>query len=240
MRRPLVAIVACLSDRQGDPVHAVSDRYVRPVAEQAGADVVVIPALGALADASVLGSRIDGLLLGGSPSNVEPARYGSSVSATGPFDTARDSTSLTLITAMVAAAKPVFGICRGLQEINVAFGGTLRHIGPTPLHHAATETLGPAMFEHRHPVRLSSGGALREAAGADWIEVNSVHYQTIDKLGDGLVVEACAADGVIEAIAAVSTPAPVFAVQWHPEWDANAWEGSSLFFTAMRQALGTT
>jgi putative glutamine amidotransferase len=223
VRRPLLGIVSCFSAGAADPGHSVADRYVRPVAEQSGASVVLIPAVADRADADALAHHLDGVLLAGSPSNVEPARFGSRDAGTGPFDPARDATSLALIKAMVSAAKPVFGICRGMQEINVAFGGTLRHIDHCPLHHAGTDVVGAEMFDHRHPVRLV-GGSL--GAGDVELEVNSVHYQAIDRLGEGLIVEAVSA-----------AAAPVIAVQWHPEWNTVGWAGSTLFFTALRRML---
>lgn len=237
--RPLLGLMCCLRDREGDSLHVVADRYVRAVAQQTGAALVLLPALAGEADAHAIAQHLDAVLLTGSPSNVEPALYGASGDENGPFDSERDRTSLDLIAAMIANAKPVFGICRGFQELNVAFGGTLEHIGKTELHHADTDIVGPKMFSHRHLVELASDGMLAKATTKARIEVNSVHYQAIARLGAGLRVEALAPDGVVEAFAATATPAPVFAVQWHPEWEAGQTPSSEGFFKIVRGALGT-
>ena len=142
-----------------------------------------------------------------------------------------------LIAAMLDLGKPVFGICRGLQELNVAFGGALRRDASRAdellAHHAPDEAAFDAMFDHHHDVALSPGGVLSRGLGRASLSVNSVHYQAIDTLGAGLTVEATAPDGVVEAVSARVDDAQVLAVQWHPEWrtDANP-DFPSLFPTA--------
>ena len=119
------------------------------------------------------------------------------------------------------AGKPVFGICRGLQEINVALGGTLRDLriaGSGGVHHAPPGAALDDMFAFAHPVRVVPGSMLQRFTERENLEVNSVHFQAIDRLAKGLTVNATSADGIIEAVSATHTPAPVFAVQWHPEW----------------------
>jgi putative glutamine amidotransferase len=146
-----------------------------------------------------------------------------------------------LIDAMLELGKPVFGICRGFQELNVAFGGTLRrdmadHPALIP-HHAPPGAGFTEMFEHVHPVKLEPGGVLHRAYRCDELDVVSVHFQGADKLGRGLKVEATAPDGVVEAVSAEVNGAPVLAVQWHPEW--RSWENpqSQLFFQLLGRAL---
>jgi putative glutamine amidotransferase len=210
---------------------------LRAPAAHADADVVLVPALPGLTDWTSLASRLDGLLLTGSPSNMEPWRYGAST-GDGPFDPARDTTTLALGQAMLRAGKPVFGICRGFQELNVAFGGTLQTV-PTdgPVSHHAPDGIGLAeMFAATHPVTLTPGGVLADALGAEII-VNTVHYQGVATLGQGLTVEARAPDGLVEAFSAQVGTAEVLAVQWHPEWDADSNPASAWFFQRLGRAL---
>lgn len=235
--RPLLGISCCIRQMDGEPVHRVIDRYLRAPARHSGADVVLVPALGALTDTASLAARLDGLLLTGSTSNLEAARYGGAP-VDGPFDPARDATTLALARAMIDAGKPVFGICRGFQELNVVFGGTLQQLAPGPVaHHAPPGVSLEAMFAQEHAVALTPGGTLATGLGTDRATVNSVHFQGVDRLGDGLTVEAIADDGLVEAFSATGTRAPVLAVQWHPEWDADTNPQSRWFFTALGEAL---
>jgi putative glutamine amidotransferase len=186
--------------------------------------------------------RIDGLLLTGTPSNLDPKRYGAlAEDALGPFDPDRDEMTSELIAAMLDLGKPVFGICRGFQELNVAFGGTLRRdMAEHPdllRHHAPDGVSFEEMFDHIHPVRLEEDGILKRAYGRDALDIVSVHYQGVDALGAGLRVEARAPDGVIEAVSANVNGAPVLAVQWHPEWKASENPQSQLFFQLLGRAL---
>ncbi|HLV82479.1 MAG TPA: gamma-glutamyl-gamma-aminobutyrate hydrolase family protein, partial [Devosia sp.] len=140
-----------------------------------------------------------------------------------PFDPGRDSMSALLIKAALAAGKPVFGICRGLQEINVALGGTLvdqrdATDQPSLQHHAPEDASLEEMLAHSHSVEIVPGTPLADIAGTQSIDINSVHFQTLGLLGKGLVVNARAADGVVEAVSATSGAATILAVQWHPEW----------------------
>ncbi len=238
MARPLLGIVACTRDYEEEVIHRVIDRYLRAPAQGAGADVVMVPALGDLADQRNLAARIDGLLLTGSTSNLESWRYGGS-GGDGPFDPPRDDTSLTLARTMLDAGKPVFGICRGFQELNVVFGGTVQHLPPAAqaTHHAPAGVPLAALFDHCHPVIPVPGGLLARALGEAPISVNSVHFQAVATLASGLTAEAHACDGLVEAFSARVGAAQVLAVQWHPEWDADTNPQSRWFFTALGQAL---
>ena len=235
--RPLLGIVACTRNLDGETIHRVIDRYLRAPARWSGVDVVLIPALDDLAAHTNLAARIDGLLLTGSTSNLESWRYGGTA-LHGPFDPARDTTSLTLARAMLDAGKPVFGICRGFQELNVVFGGTLQHLPAQGLHHAPAGVSIGAMFSHSHPVSPVPGEVIAIALGNAPITVNSVHFQAVQTLGPGLVAEAHAADGLVEAFSAKVGTARVLGVQWHPEWDADTNPQSRWFFTALGEAMG--
>jgi putative glutamine amidotransferase len=223
--RPLIGIPADrrLVGKHQHPFHMVGEKYARAVLEAAGAAPLLIPALAEELGFEELLERLDGLVFTGSPSNVEPHRYQGPPSAPGTLhDPARDATTLPLIRKAVEAGVPVFGICRGFQEMNVAFGGTLHqkvHEIPGHLDHRDDESqplevqYGPA-----HDVTLEPGGVLRALAVSDRVRVNSLHSQGIDRLGAELAVEARAPDGLVEAFRVRTARSFAIAVQWHPEW----------------------
>ncbi len=240
--RPVLGLIACTREVGGEAAQAVINRYVAAASRHADASTLLIPTLAGAVDPADIAPRLDGLLLTGSPSNVETHRYGVDASdAAGPFDPDRDDMAMRLVAAMLDAGKPVFGVCRGLQELNVAFGGKLRRdLGDETRglsHHAADGATLEQMFAHEHDVTLTPTGVLRHSFGAERIRVNSVHYQGIDTLGDGLTIEATADDGVVEAVSAWVGRAPVLAVQWHPEWNADADPQSASFFQILGRAL---
>jgi len=234
--RPVLGIIACNRFSGQEMAQQVQNRYIVKALKYADVAGLIVPALPDLIDAREIAPRLDGILLTGSPSNVAPGRYGDAEPGEGPFDEDRDAMVLALVDAMTARGRPVFGICRGFQELNVAFGGTLRRdVGDA--HHAEEKvTLGP-MFAHQHAVALTPGGVLAGALGTETLMVNSVHYQGIDRLGEGLSVEARAPDGLPEALSARIGDAPVLAVQWHPEWDADENPHSQAYFRALGRAL---
>jgi len=239
--RPLIGIPADRRLVGAHPFHMVGEKYARAVLDAAGAAPLLIPALADELGFEELLERLDGLLFTGSPSNVEPHRYEGPPSAPGTLhDPARDATTLPLIRKAVAAGVPVFGICRGFQEMNVAFGGTLHqklHEVPGHLDHRddGTQPLevqyGPA-----HDVTLEPGGMLRAFAPGDRIPVNSLHSQGIDRLGPELEVEARAPDGVIEAFRVRNAQRFALAVQWHPEWKVMSNPFSRALFAAFGEA----
>jgi putative glutamine amidotransferase len=239
--RPLIGIPADRRMVGNHPFHMVGDKYARAVLEAAGAAPVLIPALAEELRFEELLERLDGLVFTGSPSNVEPHHYQGTPSDPGTLhDPARDATTLPLIREAVQAGVPVFGICRGFQEMNVAFGGTLHqklHELPGHLDHRDDETqplevqYGPA-----HEVTLEPGGVLRSLAAGDRIRVNSLHSQGIDRLGAELAVEARAPDGVVEAFRVRTAARFALAVQWHPEWQVMSNPFSRALFAAFGRA----
>jgi putative glutamine amidotransferase len=239
--RPLIGIPA---DRRmvGDhPFHMVGEKYARAVMEAAGAVPLLIPSLAEELGFDELLIRLDGLVFTGSPSNVEPHLYQGPPSAPGTLhDPARDATTLPLIRKAVGAGVPVLGICRGFQEMNVAFGGTLHqklHEVPGHLDHR-DDTSQPLEVQYgpAHEVTLEPGGLLRGLSATDRIRVNSLHNQGIDRLGGDLAVEARAPDGVIEAFRVRDARRFALAVQWHPEWKVMANPFSRALFAAFGQA----
>lgn len=239
--RPLIGIPADRRMVGAHPFHMVGEKYARAVLEAAEAAPLLIPSLAEELGFEELLERLDGLLFTGSPSNVEPHRYEGPPSAPGTLhDPARDATTLPLIRKAVAAGVPVLGICRGFQEMNVAFGGSLHqklHEVPGHLDHRDDETqplevqYGPA-----HDVTLEPGGMLRALASSDRVRVNSLHNQGIDRLGAGLAVEARAPDGVIEAFRVRNAQRFALAVQWHPEWKVMSNPFSRALFAAFGAA----
>ncbi len=246
MSRPVLGIVCCTRKVGKEPAQAVMNRYAEPAMRYGNVASLLVPNLDHLMTAADVVPRLDGLLLTGSPSNLEITRYDPipTEQSDGPFDPGRDGMSLSLIAAMLDAGKPVFGICRGLQEINVAFGGSLRRDTsrhPDLLaHHAPPDVGFRQMFDHEHPVRLTPGGMLNRALGCDQLSVRSVHFQGVDRLGSGLQPEAHAPDGLIEAVSASVNGAKVLAVQWHPEWGVDENPHSQMFFRLLGTALRGT
>lgn len=219
--RPLIGVIACERQVEGEPAQAVKHRYLEAVERFAKAVPIIIPTNQSEDNAAEVVGRLDALLLTGSGSNIEPSRYGSATPAQAPTDRGRDLFGHALIRAAVDAGKPVFGICRGLQEINVALGGTLRDLRESDLaqaHHAPADADLDDTFAHGHQVNVVTGSMLQRFSGNEILAVNSVHYQAIDRLAEGLAINATGPEGVVEAISATGTAAPVFAVQWHPEW----------------------
>ena len=242
--RPVLGVACCTRQIGTESAQAVINRYVTAAMTHADAAALLVPALPDLMSAKEVAPRLDGLLLTGSPSNVAPARYGQgdAPDAEGPFDPNRDAMTAALVEAMLALGKPVFGVCRGLQELNVVFGGTLRRDmgragGDRLAHHAPDDASFDAMFDHVHEVALTPGGVLARGLGREAITVRSVHFQGVDRLGEGLEVEARAPDGVVEAVSAVVAGAQVLAVQWHPEWRVDADPASQGFFHLLGRAL---
>jgi putative glutamine amidotransferase len=239
--RPLIGISADRRMVGAHPFHMVGEKYARAVLEAADAAPVMIPALAEELRFDELLQRLDGLVFTGSPSNVEPRLYQGPPSAPGTLhDPARDATTLPLIRKAVEAGVPVFGICRGFQEMNVAFGGTLHqnlHEIPGYLDHR-DDTTQPLEVQYgpAHEVTLEPGGLLRSFSERDRIQVNSLHHQGIDQLGAELAVEARAPDGVIEAFRVRQAVRFAVAVQWHPEWRVMGNPFSRALFAAFGQA----
>ncbi len=243
MTRPVLGITCCTRRVEGEPAQAVIHRYISAAAKYADVAAMLVPALPGLIRADEIAPRLDGLLMTGSPSNIEPDRYGQpdAGEGAGPFDPERDEMSQALARAMLAQGKPVFGICRGLQELNLLFGGTLRRdCADNPallVHHTPKEATLDAMFALTHPVTLSPGGRLARAYGRENLVVRSVHFQGVDRLGAGLAVEALAPDGLVEAVSGTVNGAAVLGVQWHPEWKVEDSPEGQIYFELLGRAL---
>ena len=242
--KPFVGISCCskLFGAFGMVNHAASDTYVRAADLLVGAVPVLLPANGPRADIAALLSRLDGLILTGSRSNVEPALYEGPAHAEGtPEDPMRDAVTLPLIRAAVAQGIPVLAICRGLQEFNVALGGSLHQRLqdlPGRMDHSTPMQPNPRVRQAKaHSLKVVPGSWLHRVAQASEIAVNSLHNQGIDRLAPGLVAEAVAADGTIEAIRALSAPGFAVGVQWHPEYDFETDAVSAEIFRSFGRAV---
>jgi putative glutamine amidotransferase len=221
---PLIGVTACARAGERHVFHAVASQYVQAIVDGAGGVPLIIPALGAQSDVEALIETLDGVLLTGSPSNVEPHLYGGPPSREGTLhDAARDATTLPLIRAAIAAGLPLLALCRGHQELNVALGGTLHqnvHELPGKRDHRGRKV--PSNEERyglAHTVELAPDGLLARLAGRSTVTVNSLHAQAIDRVAPGLSVEATATDdGVIESVRVTAAKNFALGVQWHPEW----------------------
>jgi putative glutamine amidotransferase len=220
---PVIGISACMQQGPRGLQHIVRAQYVEAVVAGMGAVPVLLPAIGPTQNIAALLSRIDGLVLTGSPSNVEPGEYGGKSRPGTLHDPARDATTLPLLRAAVARGLPVLGLCRGHQELNVALGGSLhQHVQELPgrIDHRAPDSDDmDARYAQRHWVDLATDGLLHRLNGDNGRAfVNSLHGQAIDRLAEGLVVEATHEDGTIEAVRWVGGPGFALGLQWHPEW----------------------
>jgi len=228
---PLIGVTSCLKSRDEVHFHSVGDKYVDAVVVGTAAIPVLIPALGERLDPDSLLSSLDGLMVTGSPSNVDPSYYGGPPAREGnEADPARDATTLPLIRRALARGVPILCICRGLQELNVALGGSLhQHVHEVPgrIDHRSDRSKPlRERYGLAHEIRLTPGGKLQSLfEGAERIEVNSLHGQSIDRVADRLLVEASADDGTIEAVSVRDAHDFALAVQWHPEWQVvdNPW-----------------
>ena len=224
--KPLVGISCCtkLFGTFAMPNHAASDTYIQATTEVVDAVPLLIPAHPQAVDIETLLDRLDGIILTGSRSNVLPSLYGGPPHAEGtPEDVARDNVTLPLIRAAIRAGMPLLAICRGMQELNVALGGSLhQRLQDLPGHmdHSTPLQANPRVRTGKaHSVSVVPGSWLHRVAGATTIAINSLHNQGMDRLAPGLVVEGVAPDGVVESVRVANAPGFAVGVQWHPEYD---------------------
>jgi putative glutamine amidotransferase len=236
---PVVGVTACTRSLDDADQFAAYAIYCRALMEAAGAVPVLVPPVGERALAIL--DRLDGLLLTGSVSNVEPHRYGCPTDATpGQHDPARDETMLPMIREAVRRGMPVFAICRGIQELNVALGGTLHqevHVLPGRMDHREPDGPLDVQFALRQDIAVSGG--LARLLGATRVRVNSLHGQAVDRPAPGLAVEAVARDGTVEAVRGTACAGFVLGVQWHPEWHVAHDPPSRTLFAAFGAACST-
>ncbi|WP_282604810.1 gamma-glutamyl-gamma-aminobutyrate hydrolase family protein [Pelagibius sp. Alg239-R121] len=238
---PLIGVPACVREYDGKGFHTVGDKYVRAISLATGGLPVMLPSLGNLIDIPQAVARLDGLLVTGSPSNVHPDRYGAVATPEAePHDLERDATTLPMIREAIRQGLPLFAICRGMQELNVAFGGTLHarvHELPQKFDHRQPRHDDPdVQYGPRHPAHLLEGGLLESLLGTREITINSLHWQAVDRLGDGLSIEARAHDDTVESIKVDGARDFALGVQWHPEYKVMENEDSVKLFQAFGEA----
>lgn len=240
--RPLVAVPADVKAFESYRWHACAAQYLEAVARVSGATPIVVPALGGEIDYAAILDLVDGVMLTGSKSNVHPGNYGvEPTPAHEPFDEARDATTLPLIRATLERGLPLLAVCRGFQELNVALGGSIateiQEIADRIDHRAPDSTVQDERFAIRQRIDIRPGGKLAAILGAEPVLVNSLHRQGVDRLADGLEVEATAEDGTIEAVSVRDAGAFALGVQWHPEYWAGSDPASRRLFEAFGEAV---
>ena len=239
--KPVIGVPACRRLYDGHPFHMVGEKYLRAVTEGADAVPLAVPALADELEIEALLGHVDGILLTGSPSNVEPHHYDGEKSKAGTLhDPERDAITLPLARRALELGVPLFAICRGIQELNVALGGTLHQrvyeVEPYHDHHENPDDPLDVQYGPSHPVNIVEGGFLHGLLGETQIMVNSLHKQGIRRLADGTTVEAVADDGLVESFSVDGAKSFAFAVQWHPEWRVTENEVSMKIFKAFGDA----
>ncbi len=243
MTRPIVGVIGSsylVEDTY--PVQFAGVSNLEAVAAVTGALPLIFPTSAGLVDIDALCSSFDGVLLTGARANVHPSEYGhDETEAHGAFDRDRDAVALPLIRACVDRGIPILGICRGFQEFNVAYGGTLhpeiRDLDGRMNHRMPPDGTQEEKFAMRHDVKLEKGGLFEAIFGTDTITTNSLHGQGITEAGERIVIEGYATDGTPEAIHVKDASNFAMAVQWHPEWRADQDSVSKPLFEAFGRAM---
>ncbi len=249
MKRPVVGVIATthvLENRFA--AQRVGERNLKAVVDAAGAMPLMFAGCPALTDVGELLEIVDGVLLTGARANVHPSRFGVEPNPKHePYDERRDALALAVIEACVERGVPLLGICRGFQEMSVAFGSSLHpEIRELPgrvnhrmlrLENGDPHPDQEVIFGDRHDVRLVPGGAFATLFGRDVIRVNSLHGQGILEPGPRIVVEGVADDGTIEAIRIADAPGFALGVQWHAEYDPQSNPINRALFAAFGEAV---
>ncbi|ATF09090.1 gamma-glutamyl-gamma-aminobutyrate hydrolase family protein [Candidatus Enterovibrio altilux] len=221
---PIVGVVSCTSKLGLHLFHIAGEKYLSGVFEVANCCPLIIPVLGKTLPIETFLALCDGILFTGSTSNIEPHHYDEEKKEPSTdYDPQRDATTLPLMRHAITVGVPVLAICRGFQEMNVVMGGTLHQklhdIGGFIEHHEDKITPAHLQYGISHTVNIEPGGIIYEAWGRTSAEVNSVHTQGVDRLGNGLRPEAYAPDGLVEAVSVINSKQFALGVQWHPEWE---------------------
>jgi len=249
MKRPVVGVIANTYRIENRfATQMTGERNLRAVAEVAGALPLMFAGSPDITDIGALLDVVDGVVLTGARANVHPTHFNTEPHEKHePYDIHRDDVALAVSQACVARGIPLFGICRGLQEMNVAFGGSLhpeiREI-PGRINHRMPRLengeIHPdpkVVFADRHDVKLTPGGAFAKILGCKTIRVNSLHGQGILEPGKRVLIEGVAEDGTIEAIRIADAPAFALGVQWHAEYDPQRNPINRKLFEAFGAAL---
>lgn len=242
MTKPIVLVSADVRPADGYEWHAAPATYLQAVVSGADAIPLILPSLGDAIDLDDVLARVDGVLLTGSRSNVNPTLYGGEANEeNGPYDDKRDATTLPLVRRALELGVPLLAICRGMQELNVALGGTLASEVQTlpgrSDHRAPTSDDQDTRFGLAHPIAVEPGGCLAAVLGGGPVTVNSLHRQAVAELAPTLAIDATAEDGTIEAAHPQASPGWALATQWHPEYWVASDEASRKIFRAFGKAM---
>ncbi len=243
MKRPVVGIIgnSYIIDG-GYEVQATGESNFNAIAKVSNALAVTVPSLPDFVTVDELIETFDGFLFTGARPNVHPEEYGElATEAHGDFDRNRDTLTLPLIRECVRIGMPILGICRGFQEFNVAFGGTLhpeiRDLPGRMNHRMPPEGTQDEKFAHRHDVTIDKGSVFENVFDSNVVLTNSLHGQGIKDAGERIVIDGYAPDGTPEALSIKDAKGFALAVQWHPEWRADEDEVSIQLFNAFGDAL---
>lgn len=239
MHSGLVAIPADIRKFDGYTWHAAPEQYIRAAVNGSNVLPLIVPALTDGADVDMVLNRVDGVLITGSRTNVHPSNYGEDeTEGHGPFDPARDRLSLALIRRTIERGIPLLAICRGIQELNVALGGSIandiQQLSGRFDHRKPETDDWDVAFANRHSIQVKQGSCLAAIIGDGEVQVNSLHRQAISRLAPRLAVEAVAEDGTIEAVSVIDATGFAIGVQWHPEY----WVGSDAISDKIFAAFG--
>lgn len=242
MPKPLVLVCADVRDQDGYEWHAAPSTYLKAVLSGSDAIPVILPSLGSEIPLDDVLARVDGVLLTGSRSNVNPDLYGAEATPeNGPYDPQRDATTLPLIRRTLELGIPMLAICRGMQELNVAMGGTLateiQELPGRADHRAPESTEQAARFALAHDIQPQADGCLAGIVGSAPVRVNSLHRQAVGALAPTLAIDALAEDGTIEAVRPSETKGFALATQWHPEYWVASDDTSQKLFKAFGDAM---
>ena len=241
MLKPLVAVTTDVKEFDGYTWHATPEQYLKAVLTASNVLPVQVPSFGDEIDLDSLLAQVDGVLITGARSNVHPSLYGTEpTDRHEPYDERRDATSLPLIRKAIEKGVPLLAVCRGIQELNVALGGSLAteiQNREGSMDHRGHGKTADEKFGMRHEVEIKEGSCLASFLGARKITVNSVHRQGIDRLAPRLQVEAVADDGTVEAVSVIDAPGFAVGVQWHPEYWVNSDDNSRRIFEAFGDAV---
>lgn len=240
-RKPVVLMSMGAQERKGHPYQVMTHKYITPIVDFADCTPILVPTCCGIDDLEQYLDMADGVYLTGAGSNIDPALYGQeNLTPEKTQDRDRDQFDLPLIKAAIARGLPIFAICRGMQEINVALGGDLyQKVYAEPGfndHRENPEDPVPVQYAESHKISITSGSWLAKVLGTETIGVNSLHGQGIKTLAKGLEPLARAEDGLVEAFHAPSLSPFLFAVQWHPEWQAADNPDSVRMFEAFGEA----
>lgn len=249
MKRPVVGIIGSAQViEKRFASQRVGERYLRSVKEVFGALPLMFSGSPEITDIDALLETVDGILLTGGQANVHPSFFGVEPHASyEPYDIPRDELALALVRTCVTRGVPLLGVCRGLQEMNVAYGGTLHpEIRDLPgrmnhrmprLENGEIHPDQEVVYGDKHDVRLTPGGVFAQLYGCEMIRVNSLHGQGILEPGKRVVVEGVAEDGTIEAISIADAPGFALGVQWHAEYKATLHPVNRVLFEAFGRAI---